>query len=165
MVSVKNTDQNRICSVARSLEILGDRWIFLILREAFFGVRNYDQFQSNLKIATNILSDRLRTLVENGIMEKQRDSGDRRRSKYGLTEKGLDLFPITLAFMNWGDSWLAGEKGPPLLLYHKTCGHRLDPAMCCAHCGKPIHARDVTYEERFKKKTEMDTRKKIKRKS
>ncbi len=152
MVGIKKPIPNRICSVARSLDILGDRWIFLILREAFFGVRNYDQFQSNLRIATNILSNRLKILVENGIMNKQKDLRDGRQSKYRLTEKGFDLYPITLAFMNWGDNWLTGKEGPPLLLYHKTCGHRLNPAMCCVHCGKPVHARDVTYEEQSKKK-------------
>ena len=137
---------NRICSVARTLEILGDRWIFLILREAFFGVRYYDKFQTNLGIATNILSHRLKILVENGIFEKQKDDVDARRIKYRFTEKGIDIYSITLALMKWGDRWLADDDGPPLLLFHKTCGHRLEPVLCCAHCGKPVNAREVTYE-------------------
>ncbi|MDO9264136.1 MAG: helix-turn-helix domain-containing protein, partial [Desulfosalsimonadaceae bacterium] len=124
----------RICSVARALDILGDRWIFLILREAFFGVRYYDEFLSNLGIATNILSDRLKRMVENNIMEKQKDSTDSRRMKYRLTDKGRDLYPVTLAFMQWGDRWLADENGPPLLLHHTLCDHPLTPVMCCAHC-------------------------------
>ena len=150
MAEGSNQKGVRVCSVARALDILGDRWTFLILREAFFGVRHYDQFLSNLGIATNILSNRLKRLVENGIMEKNRDSTDSRRIKYRLTEKGRDLYPVTLAFMQWGDRWLADEKGPPLLLYHKQCGHRLTPVMCCDHCGESIDAKDVTFEERWK---------------
>ena len=140
----------RICSVARAIDILGDRWIFLILREAFFGVRYYDQFLSNLGIATNILSSRLKKLVENGIMKKNKDPIDSRRMKYRLTEKGRDLYPVTLAFMQWGDRWLADEKGPPLLLFHKQCGHQLIPVICCEYCGKIVEAKEVTYEEIWK---------------
>ena len=138
---------HRICSVARALNILGDRWIFLILRESFFGVRYYDQFLSNLGIATNILSNRLKRLVENNIMEKYRDSDDSRRMEYRLTDRGRDLYPVTLAFMQWGDRWLADKNGPPLLLHHTPCDHVLEPVMCCAHCKKIINVKDVTYEE------------------
>jgi len=127
--------------------ILGDRWTFLILREAFFGIRYYDGFQSNLGIATNVLSHRLRVLVENGIMERRKDRKDARRVWYGLTRKGLELYSITLAFLEWGDRWLAGDEGPPLLLYHETCGHRLKSVMCCTHCGEPVDVRDVRYED------------------
>ncbi len=150
MKKPNSIDTPRTCSVARTIDILGDRWIFLILREAFFGVRYYDQFLSNLGIATNMLSNRLKRLVENGIMEKNKDSTDSRRMTYRLTEKGRDLYPVTLAFMQWGDRWLADEKGPPLLLFHKQCGHRLTPVMCCKHCGKVVDAKEVTYEERWK---------------
>ncbi len=137
---------NRICSVARTLEILGDRWIFLIIREAFFGVRYYEKFQSNLGIATNILSDRLKILVENGIFEKQRDDRDARRIKYKFTRKGIDIYTITLSLMQWGDRYLSDGDGPPLNLYHKTCGNHLKPVMSCAHCGEPIKATDVSFE-------------------
>lgn len=147
MARKKKPSRFQSCSVARSLEILGDRWIFLILRESFFGIRNYDQFQSNLGIATNILSNRLRTLVDNGIMQKLVDPDDKRKSKYNLTEKGLDLYSITLAFMQWGDKWLAGEKGPPLILHHKKCGHRLEPVMSCKHCKGIVQAKDVIFKD------------------
>ena len=139
---------HRTCSVARTLDILGDRWIFLILREAFFGVRYYDQFLSNLGIATNILSDRLKRLVKNNIMEKHKDLTDSRRMKYRLTIKGRDLYPVTLAFMQWGDRWLSDENGPPLLLHHTPCNHTLEPVMCCAHCKEKIDVKDVTYEKK-----------------
>ena len=133
------------CSVARSLEVLGDRWVFLILREVFFGEHYYDRFQSNLGIATNILSKRLKSLVDNGVLEKQADEFDARRMRYSLTARGLDLYPITLALIGWGDKWLSDEAGPPLKLYHETCGHRLQPQMCCRHCGKAVTAGDVSY--------------------
>jgi len=137
---------NRICSVANAIEILGDRWIFLIIREAFFGVKTYEKFQQNLGIATNILSKRLKTLTGNGIFERIQNPDDGRRFIYKLTEKGLDLYPVTLAFMNWGDRWLAGEDGPPLSLFHETCGHALESEFRCTHCGRPVRARDVRYK-------------------
>lgn len=138
---------NRICSVGRALEVLGDKWILLILREAFFGVRHYDEFQSNLGIATNILSNRLKRLVESKIMKKKKDTKDARRVQYTLTRKGIDLFDVTLALMQWGDRWLADKDGPPLILTHKTCGRRLKSAMTCADCGKVVNAFDVIYKE------------------
>jgi len=138
------------CSVARSLDILGDRWVFLIIRELFFGIRNYDQIHDHLAIATNILSDRLKILVDNGIVEKKKDALDKRKYVYKLTEKGLDLYPITLALLQWGDKWLAGDKAPPLFLYHKTCGQRLEPVMVCRKCGGTVHPRDVRYQENEK---------------
>ena len=133
------------CSVARSLEILGDRWVFLILREVFFGEHYYDRFRSNLGIATNILSKRLKSLVDNGVLEKQPDEADARRIRYKLTAKGLDLYSVTLALIGWGDKWLSDDDGPPLKLLHKTCGHRLHPQMCCSSCGKAVRAKDVSY--------------------
>lgn len=143
---MKKNKDFRICSVGRTLEVLGDKWIFLILREAFFGVCYFDGFKANLGIATNVLSDRLAHLVENGVMQKRRDENDARRVKYGLTRKGLELYTVTLALMQWGDRWLAGEDGPPLVLTHKTCGHQLDPVMCCGHCGEPVKAFEVEWE-------------------
>lgn len=144
---MKEDRTRRVCSVARSLEILGDRWVFLILREVFFGARHYDEFLANLGIATNILSQRLGVLVENGILDRNKDEKDARRVRYSLTEKGTGIYSITLALLAWGDRWLAGKEGPPLLLHHTTCGQRLHPVVCCAHCGQEVHGRDITYEE------------------
>ena len=162
---MKPVPENRICSVARSLEILGDRWIFLILREAFFGVRHYDRFRLNLGIATNILSDRLKILVAHGILKRETDPEDARRVQYRFTEKGISIYPITLAFMEWGDRWLTEEAGPPLLLYHEKCGKRLKPVFCCAHCGEPVDARDVRYKKGPGTKSATDNRKKKKKKT
>ena len=145
---MKKTTLDRDCSVVQTIEIFGDRWILLIIREAFFGIHYYDQFVANLGIATNILSDRLKRLVENGIMVREKDRSDKRRVWYGLTEKGLDLYPITLALMPWGDRWLFGEKGPPLELSHRSCGSRLEPVRCCPTCGEVVQAKDVDYKTR-----------------
>lgn len=144
---MKNKLSHRECSVERTLNVLGDRWIFLILREAFFKVRHFDRIQENLGIATNILANRLKILVENGIMEKTKDKDDARRINYRLTEKGLDIYPIVLALMQWGDKWMAGDAGPPLSLKHINCGHDLEPVMSCRQCGEAVSARDVTYDE------------------
>jgi len=138
------TGLQRACSVARTLEILGDRWTLLILREVFFGVRYYDELVANLGIATNILSDRLKALVKNRILSRKKDRRDGRRVVYLLTERGRDLYPVTLTLMNWGDRWLAGRKGPPLVLTHNKCGHRLKALMCCAACGETVDPREVS---------------------
>lgn len=143
---VKKPFGNRICSVGRAIEILGDRWSLAILREAFFGVRYYDGFQSNLGIATNILSDRLKVLVEHGIIAKKKDQKDARRVEYKLTRKGIELYSVVLALLRWGDRWLCGEEDPPLALTHEKCGHPLVPVMCCAHCGHEVRAYEVSYQ-------------------
>ena len=136
----------RECSVERTLDIIGDRWVFLILRESFFGVQHYHKFQENLGIATNILSQRLKSLVENDVFEKEKDKKDARRSSYRLTPRGLDLYGVTLSLMGWGDRWLSGGKPVPLVLGHKNCGHKLDARICCRHCGEEVYPRDVRYE-------------------
>lgn len=113
-----------------------------MLREAFFGVRRFDQIQSNLGIARNILTDRLRRLEAEGVLERRPEE----RFNYRLTQKGIELYPILLALLHWGDNWTAGPAGPPLLLYHKICGHRISPIITCTHCGQEVQARDVWYE-------------------
>ena len=147
---MKNTMEGRIDSVGRAIELLGDRWTFKILREAFFGIHYYDQFQSNLGIATNILSNRLKNLVDNEILDKTKDPNDARRVLYNLTEKGLDLYPITLALLTWGDRWLADDAGPPLTLTHKNCGHHLNINLCCSSCGEIVKAHEISYQENYK---------------
>ncbi len=139
---------NRECSISRTIEIIGDKWTFLILGEAFFGIKSYDQFRINLGIATNILSNRLKILVENNIMVRNKNPGDARRFIYELTEKGVDIYPISLAIMGWGDKWLTDENGPPLTLTHKNCGEMLKPVMCCSNCKEKINAREVVFGER-----------------
>ncbi len=133
------------CSVARTLEVAGEWWTFLILRDLFCGVRRFDDLQRTSGIARNILSDRLRTLVENGVIERRLYQERPERHEYRLTEKGIDLYPVIVSLMRWGDRWELGDGGPPVVLTHKACGHDVMPEMTCPSCGKPVGARDMTY--------------------
>src|SRR5919204_2812647 len=103
-----------VCSIARAMEILGERWTFLILREAFYGVRRFSDMQRNLGIARNILSTRLQTLVNAGIFERKLYQEEPERYEYRLTQAGPDLYPAIVTLMRWGDEHLAGELGPPV---------------------------------------------------
>jgi DNA-binding HxlR family transcriptional regulator len=134
------------CSIAAAMEILGERWTFLILREAFYGVRRFSDMQRNLGIARNILSARLQTLVNSGIFERRLYQEEPERYEYRLTTAGRDLYPSIVTLMRWGDEHLAGELGPPVVLRHNLCGHEADPMLVCSHCGEELRPRDVTPE-------------------
>ena len=133
------------CSVARTLEIAGEWWTFLILRDLFKGVRRFDDMQRHTGIARNILSDRLRTLVDHGIIERRPYQERPERFEYRLTEKGIDLYPVIISLMRWGDRWETDEYGPPVILTHKACGHDAMPVMACPECGVEINARQMTW--------------------
>lgn len=115
----------------------------LLLREAFLGRHRFDEFQQGTGIARNILSSRLRDLVRDGILDRVRSDGDTGRIEYRLTKKGLDLYPILVAMMRWGDTWLSDESGPPITLIHRSCGAKTSLDMVCSHCGEQVVARDV----------------------
>lgn len=134
------------CSIARTLSVIGDRWTLLVLRDAFLRVRRFEDFQRRLGVTRHLLADRLRKLVDAGILEKARYQEKPARYEYRLTEKGRDLYPVILALLGWGDRWMAGEAGPPLTLVHKACGHRMQPALACPQCGETINPRDVAPE-------------------
>jgi len=131
------------CSVARALSVIGDRWTMLVLRDAFLRTRRFEDFQRQLGVTRHLLADRLRKLVEAGILEKVRYQEKPARYEYRLTEKGLDLYPVVVSLLRWGDRWMAGAEGPPVTLVHKTCGHRMHPALVCPDCGEPLGPRDV----------------------
>jgi DNA-binding HxlR family transcriptional regulator len=131
------------CSVARTVEVVGERWTMLILREAFLGVKRFDHIQRDLGIARNILSDRLGKLVDHGILEKRRYSDRPARFEYRLTAKGRDLYPIVVTLMQWGDKHAAGPAGTPVELVHEDCGHTTRPQLVCDGCGGPVHALNV----------------------
>jgi DNA-binding HxlR family transcriptional regulator len=139
-------ERPQTCSIARAMEILGERWTFLILREAFYGVRRFSDMQRNLGIARNILSTRLQTLVAAGILERRLYHSEPERYEYRLTEAGRDLYPAIVTLMRWGDKHLQGELGPPVVLRHNLCGHEADPLLVCAHCREELRSRDVTPE-------------------
>jgi DNA-binding HxlR family transcriptional regulator len=132
------------CSLARAMAVVGDRWTLLVLREAFLRVRRFDDFQDRLGIARRVLTERLRHLVDHGVLEKVAYSQTPLRHEYRLTEKGLGLYPVIIGLVHWGDAHYAGKKGPPLLHRHKACGHDFRSVVTCSECGEPVDARSVT---------------------
>jgi DNA-binding HxlR family transcriptional regulator len=131
------------CSIARALDIVGEWWTPLILRDVFMGLRRFEEIQGDLGIARNILSDRLSTLVERGVLEKHRYQESPDRYEYRLTEMGVDFYPVLAALMRWGDRWLADDEGPPVLLRHEGCGRETELRFTCSHCGEELTARDL----------------------
>jgi DNA-binding HxlR family transcriptional regulator len=130
------------CSIARTLSVLGERWTLLVIREAFLGVKRFEQMQADLGIARNTLSDRLNTLVDEGILERRAYQERPVRHEYKLTQKGRDLYPVLVSLMSWGDRYNAKGR-PPVVLVHRTCGHRADPHLTCSHCGEEIDPREM----------------------
>jgi DNA-binding HxlR family transcriptional regulator len=133
------------CSIHRSLDIVGERWTLLVLREAFYGVRRFDDFIRAIGCPRDALSARLNTLVQEGIMRREpyREPGRRVRNEYRLTEKGLELFPALLALLQWGDRWTADPSGPAVTLTHRDCGEPLTMTMGCAGGHGPLTVREV----------------------
>lgn len=133
------------CSVKRALDIVGEKWTLLVLREAFYGARRFEEFLSRVGCARNLLSERLATLVEAGVMRRlpYREPGQRERHEYRLTEKGLDLLPAVLALMAWGDRWAADPDGPAVQVIHRDCGHPVELVLRCSHDRAPLTARDT----------------------
>jgi DNA-binding HxlR family transcriptional regulator len=128
--------------MAQTLDVVGEWWSLLVLRNVFFGQKRFEAIQSDLGIARNILSDRLSTLVDHGVLHRVKYQDTPERFEYQLTEKGLDLFPVLMALMNWGDKWLSPE-GPPLVLTHRVCQHPTTPLTTCSHCGGEVHRGNV----------------------
>ena len=131
------------CSIARPLAFLGERWALLVLRDLFLGRRRFDEIQESLGVATNVLSQRLATLVDEGIVERHRYSEHPERFEYRLTEKGRDLQPVLLALLAWGDRYTAGEAGPPIEQVHTGCGHSFHAVATCSECGEAVDSRTV----------------------
>ena len=138
-----NTYDNQVCSIARTLELIGERWTILIVRDAFLGVRRFDDFQRSLGIARNVLQGRLERLVEHGILERVRYQERPERFEYRLTEKGLDLWPVIVSLISWGDRH-AADGGAPVLLEHKGCGGRVNDRRICEACEALLGPRDVS---------------------
>lgn len=130
------------CSIARTLDVIGEPWSPLILRDVWVGMTRFDQIQTDLGISRKVLTERLNHLVDQGVLER-RPYDARPRFEYHLTDKGLDLVELLMVMVRWGDRWLAGEAGPPVLYRHHACGEisRVEP--CCSECGRPMHPGDV----------------------
>ncbi len=131
------------CSLARTVDIVGDWWTPLVLRECYLGVRRFDAIQRNLGIGRNILAQRLTRLVEEGMLERRPYQEHPPRHEYVLTEKGRDFFPVVAAIMRWGDRWLDDGEGPPLVLHHTACDHDMHAEVVCSACGAPLALREV----------------------
>jgi DNA-binding HxlR family transcriptional regulator len=134
--------QSEHCSIARTLEIVGDRWTMLVIREAFFGTRRFEDFHRRLGIARTVLSDRLGRLVAEGLLEKERYQEAPVRDEYRLTDKGSDLWPALMALMWWGDRYTT-DGPPPVVVVHRGCGGTVDERRVCTRCHAPLGPGDV----------------------
>lgn len=130
------------CSIAATLDVIGDRWTLLVLRDLFRGVRRFSDLVDDLGIAKNLLSDRLKRLVEDGIVEKILYQERPARYEYRLTAKGADLSPALIALMRWGDEWYAAGD-PPVVLVHEACGTPLEQLVRCPHCDETVSPSKV----------------------
>ncbi len=138
--------EQQSCSVARTLAVIGDRWTLLILRDCFLKVRRFDDFQSRLGIGRPILADRLQKLVDHFVLTKMAYQTNPVRYEYRLTAKGLELHPVIMAIVHWGDVHMSGKKGRPLLHRHSACGHLFNPVQVCSSCGEALNPREVVVE-------------------
>ncbi|GGT09052.1 winged helix-turn-helix transcriptional regulator [Nonomuraea spiralis] len=130
------------CSIARTLDVIGEPWSPLILRDVWVGMSRFEQIQADLGISRKVLTERLNHLVEQGVLER-RPYDRRPRHEYHLTTKGAELVDLLMIMTAWGDRWLEGQAGPPVLYRHHACGEISRAESRCAHCGEPMHAADV----------------------
>jgi DNA-binding HxlR family transcriptional regulator len=135
--------EDQQCSIAGALEVVGERWSLLIVRDVLLGVRRFDELRADLGIARNVLQSRLRRLTELGVLERVPYQERPLRHEYVLTEKGLDLWPTIVSLMQWGDRYTAPQGGPAVVLEHRGCGGAVDEHRTCASCGERLSVRDV----------------------
>jgi DNA-binding HxlR family transcriptional regulator len=138
-----NEYEGQICSIARSLELVGERWTLLVVREIFHGRRRFSEMQRSLGVARNVLTARLQRMVEEGILERRPYSEKPERYEYFLTEKGLDLWPVMIALMHFGDKYEPRPDGRPSIVVHKECGGEIDDRRICTKCGKHLTVREA----------------------
>jgi DNA-binding HxlR family transcriptional regulator len=131
------------CSIARTLDVIGEPWSPLILRDVFAGITRFDQIQADLGISRKVLAERLKWLVDNGVLEQREYSAKPPRHDYVLTVKGRELCDLLLVMVRWGDRWTAGAAGPPVLYRHHACGQISQVDLACSHCRQPMHAGDI----------------------
>ena len=131
------------CSIARALSVVGDGWMLVILRDAFLGRRRFSEFEAHTGAQSSVISDRLKRLVELGILDRVEYQQYPSRHEYQLTDKGRDLYPALLMLSRWGDEYLDDGNGPPMSYTHTACDHPADPQVTCGHCGEEIDARSI----------------------
>ncbi|MBF6546780.1 winged helix-turn-helix transcriptional regulator [Nocardia brasiliensis] len=130
------------CSIARTLDVIGEAWSPLILRDVFVGMTRFDQLQADLGVSRKVLTERLNHLVEHGVLERK-PYDQRPRYEYVLTQQGIELFEVLMVMKGWGDKWRAGAAGPPVLYRHHACGEISNVELRCDHCGEPMRATDI----------------------
>jgi len=131
------------CSVARTLDIIGEWWTLLILRDVFYGVHRFEGLRTHLGISRKVLTSRLARLTDERILKKALYQSKPPRYEYRLTKKGLELLPILLTIMNWGDKWMSEPNMAPVIFIHKDCGEQTTPKLVCSHCGGDLNAHNV----------------------
>ena len=131
------------CPIARSADVLGDGWNLLVLRQACLGVRRFEDFQRTLGIGRNILTVRLNRLVDEALLTRVEYQQRPVRHEYRLTDKGREVYPILAAMAAWGDRWLTGPEGTPLVLHHEVCDHDMHAVVVCSHCAQPVDVREI----------------------
>lgn len=142
--SVKRVDTSGWpCTIARSAAVLGDHWNILIIREGCLGTRRFDDFQAALGIGRNILTRRLNTLVGEGLLRRVEYQASPPRSEYRLTDKGRDAYTVLAAMAAWGERWLVGPEGTPIVLHHTACDHDMQAVVVCSECAEEIDVREV----------------------
>jgi DNA-binding HxlR family transcriptional regulator len=146
------------CSIARTSDLLGDWWTPLVMRELLLGTTRFDDLQRALSIARNVLTERLKRLTEEGIVERRPYQDRPPRFEYHLTEKGRDFYPVILAIIRWGDRWLHDGGPPPVLLRHAQCGEITHGDMVCAHCGEHLQLGDLDAELADGREVDLDVR-------
>jgi DNA-binding HxlR family transcriptional regulator len=144
---LQRTYPNQTCSIARTLEVVGERWSLLVLRDALFGRRRFDEFRSSLGIASNVLATRLERLCREGLLARRVYQIRPQRHEYLLTDKGRDLAPALLMMMKWGDRYYPNPGGPPRVAVHRgDCGGPVDDQLTCQQCGQVVGFRGVEIE-------------------
>jgi DNA-binding HxlR family transcriptional regulator len=134
------------CSIAKTLDAVGEWWSLLIVRDAFRGKRRFDEFHESLGMARSVLTARLKKLTDEGILTRVQYSDHPPRYEYQLSEKGRALFPVIAALMQWGDVWAPGEAGPPVVFVHDACGSITQPMLTCPHCQAEVSAMNTHSE-------------------
>jgi DNA-binding HxlR family transcriptional regulator len=131
------------CPIARTADLIGEGWTLLIMREACLGTRRFEEFHRTLGISRNILALRLNALTDDGLLTRVPYQERPVRHEYRLTDKGRDVYPILAAMAAFGDKWLLGDDGPPLMLRHTTCDHDMHAVITCSECAEPLDVRHV----------------------
>jgi DNA-binding HxlR family transcriptional regulator len=142
-VSSRTSLRTKPCSIARTLDVVGDGWTLLVLRDVFRGIRRFDDLAESLEIATNVLALRLKRLTAEGILERIAYQDRPPRYEYAITAKGRDLYPVLLALLQYGDRHLRGAEPPPRVVVHDTCGRAIEPEFVCPHCRSAVSAENT----------------------